>query len=37
MLSYASIIQVKICAEYGEMVPKVKSGSSGTWAEADRP
>ena len=31
------IINIKICAEYRDMVPKAKAGSSGTWAEGDRP
>ena len=31
------IIQVKICAEYWDMIPKAKAGFSGTWAEVDRP
>ena len=30
-------IQIKICAEYRDMVPKAKTGLSKTWAEADRP
>ena len=30
-------VQIKICAEDRDMIPKIDAGLSGTWAKAERP